>query len=374
MKKELAENLLARIMGWDDEAKARERALLDVLAAYKYNQYQQFAPGRRFLESLALWLQQFSSGEEREVAYQFVRQRLIFISEDELNQLVELAFPTIVRRILFDDAAADAEIYPSYRVKTIAASSAYRCRLRQTLVLGLSDGARTDRFRRVNSQAISHEQVFHAYDVSHTKADNLRKALKEDLTRIVGTEQDTDDAVFRYVVLLDDFTASGTSYIRKSEESDGWTGKIPKIIAELEKADGLGDCIAAQGVRVVVVIYIASAQAVEHIRASLDQLNFSKGTIELHVVFQLSDATRLDENQEPALFDLLRNPAYFDSMADDEHGAVGGTTMQLGYADGRLPLVLHHNTPNNSVYLLWAEDTHTVLGLFPRVSRHRPPQ
>jgi len=371
MKKELAENLLARIMGWDNEAKARERALLEVLAAYKYDQYQQFAPGRRFLESLALWLRQFSQGEEREVAYQFVRQRLVFISEDELNQLVELAFPTIIRPILFDEAAADAGISPSYRVKAIAASSAYRCRLRQTLVLGLSDGARTDRFRRVNPQAISHEQVFHAYDVSHTKADGLRETLKQDLTRILGTEQNADDAVFRYVILLDDFTASGTSYIRKTEGSDRWAGKIPKIIAELEKADGLGDCIAAQGVRVIVVIFIASAQAVEHIQRSLEQLNFTKGTIELHVVFRLSDATRLDRNREPDLFDLLQNPAYFDSTADDEHGRVGGTTMQLGYADGRLPLVLNHNTPNNSVYLLWAEDVHTVLGLFPRVSRHR---
>jgi hypothetical protein len=62
---------------------------------------------------------------------------------------------------------------------------------------------------------------------------------------------------------------------------------------------------------------------------------------------------------------------YFDQEADDEHGAVGGTTKRYGYANGRLPVVLAHNTPNNSVYLLWAEDVHAVRGLFPRVSRHR---
>ena len=45
--------------------------------------------------------------------------------------------------------------------------------------------------------------------------------------------------------------------------------------------------------------------------------------------------------------------------------------MRLGFADGRLPLVLSHNTPNNSIYLIWAEDGHKVLGLFPRVSRHK---
>ena len=371
MKKELAENLLAKIMGWDDEAKARERAQLEVLAAYKYDQYQQFAPGKRFLENLALWLRQFSAGEEREVAYDFVRRRLVFISDDELNQLVELAFPTIVRPILFSDAATDARISPKYRVKAISDSTAYRCLLRQTLVLGLSDGARTDRFRRVNPHAISHEQVFHAYDVSHTKATDLRKKLAEDLTSITGTPQKSDDAVFKYVVLLDDFTASGTSYIREGENPNQWDGKIPKIISKLEEADGLGGCIADTGVRVLVVIYIAAEQAIKHIQNSLEALDFRKGEIELHVVFRLGEATRLDPTENSALFELLRKPEYFDCRADDEHGAVGGTTMRFGYADGRLPIVLNHNTPNNSVYLLWAEDVHDLLGLFPRVSRHR---
>ena len=371
MKKELADNLLAKIMSWDDEAKARERARLEILAAYKYDQYQQFAPGRRFLESLALWLRQFSAGEEREVAYNFVCHRLIFISDDEMNQLVELAFPTIVRPVLFSDAAADEQITPSYRVKAIAKSTAYRCRLRQTLVLGLSDGARTDRFRRAHPQAISHEQVFRAYDVSHTKAGDLREKLKKDLASILGKMPSTDHAVFKYVVLLDDFSASGTSYIRSGEVQNQWTAKIPSIISKLERTDGLGECIADEGVRVLVVIYIASTQAIEYIRTSLDTLEFSKGTIELHVVLRLSEATRLDPDKESALFELLGNPNYFDARADDEHGAVGLTTMQFGYADGRLPVVLNHNTPNNSIYLLWAEDVHDVLGLFPRVSRHR---
>lgn len=371
MKKELAENLLAKIMGWDDADKARERARLEVLAAYKYDQYQQFAPGRRFLESLALWLRQFSTAKERNIAYDLVRHRLIFISDDELNQLVELAFPTLVRPVLFSDAAADAGIEPRYRVKAIADSTEYKCRLRQTLILGLSDGARTDRFRRVNPQAISHEQVFHAYDISHQKADGMRNELKKDLTHILGQPPTDDEAVFKYVVLLDDFTASGTSYIRPAKSGTEWTGKIVKIVTELEKRDGLGQCIAEEGVRVLVVIYIASEQAIKHIQYSLAQLAFAKGRIELHVVFRLSQAARLDQKTDADLLDLLGNPTYFDSKADDEHGEVGGTTMQLGYADGRLPLVLNHNTPNNSVYLLWAEDVHDVLGLFPRVSRHR---
>jgi hypothetical protein len=36
-----------------------------------------------------------------------------------------------------------------------------------------------------------------------------------------------------------------------------------------------------------------------------------------------------------------------------------------------LPLVLHHNTPNNSICLLWSYEDTQVRGLFPRIKRHK---
>ena len=150
MQQELAERLLARIMDWDNETKAAERARLARLAAYKYDQYQQFAPGRHYVESLALWLRQFEEATERKVAYEFVRDRLVFISNEEMNSLVELAFPTLIRPVLLQDAAAAMGVSP-HRCKKIVESKEYRSLLRRTLVLGLSDGARTDRFRRSNA-------------------------------------------------------------------------------------------------------------------------------------------------------------------------------------------------------------------------------
>ena len=370
MQKDLAETLLARIMNWDDATKATERARLELFAAYKYDQYQQFAPGRRFLESLALWLRQFTKGAERKLAYEFVRNRLVFISNEEVNALVDLAFPTIVRPSLLRDAAEATGVSP-FRSKAIADSESYRCLQRQTLVLGLSDGARTDRFRRVNSDSISHEQVFHAYDVSEQKAGDMAEKLHRDLERILDREPSSDEARFRYIVLLDDFSASGLSYIRKDEESNTWAGKIPKIIDQLTLDDGLGQCIARKNVRVLVVLYIGSRQAIEHIEQSLQNISFTKGSVELKVVFELDHASRLNPEADTELFQLLNKDEYFDELADDEHAKVGKTSMRLGFADGRLPLVLSHNTPNNSIYVLWAEDGHKVLGLFPRVSRHK---
>ena len=56
MRDQLAERLLARVMAWSPEDVARERPVLQAMAAYKYDEYQQFSPGMRFVESLALTL------------------------------------------------------------------------------------------------------------------------------------------------------------------------------------------------------------------------------------------------------------------------------------------------------------------------------
>ena len=143
LKRELAERLLAKIMGWNTHAIAAERAFLEAFAAYKYDEYQQFSPGRRFLESLALWLHQFKTNKERRVAYDFVKKSLVFISDAEMNHLVELSFPTFVRPHLIRQTAAAIGVCPRH-VKFVTTSLAYKVLLRQTLVLGLSDGARTD--------------------------------------------------------------------------------------------------------------------------------------------------------------------------------------------------------------------------------------
>ena len=63
------------------------------------------------------------------------------------------------------------------RCKHVVASAAYSKVLRQTLFLGLSDGARTDVFRRAHPE-ISNEQLWHAYDISEEKAASMGKKLK----------------------------------------------------------------------------------------------------------------------------------------------------------------------------------------------------
>lgn len=369
MRDELAENLLAKVMGWSDEEKAKERAILQDLARYKYDEYQQYAPGRRFIESLALWLRQFETVAERRTAYEFVRKRLVFISTPEMRQLVDLSFPTAIRPSLIAAAADRIGAAPA-RVKRIAASKEYRTVLRQTLFLGLSDGARTDVFRRAYPE-VSNEQIWHAYDVSDEKAQSMREKLRKDLLAQLGRDPTDDEQRFHIVCLLDDFTASGTTYIR--QDKGVWDGKIPRIVKQLS-TDGepLSGLVAKAGIKIIVCIYVASDQAIRHIKDQLAAFAFSKGSIELQVIYPLPPETKLDDAGDAALLKLVWDDRYFDPAADDEHGKVGGTdTTRLGYADCRLPVVLSHNTPNNSIFVLRGEYTHRFIGLFPRISRHR---
>lgn len=369
MKDELAEALLSKVMGWSDAEKAQERAFLQDFARYKYDEYQQFAPGRRFIESLALWLRQFKTADERRTAYKFIRHRLIFLSNAEMRRLIELAFPTIIRPRLIEKAALAAGLSPT-RPKALLASTNYRSLVRRCLVLGLSDGARTDIFRRANPGNFSNEQISHSYEISSAKAIDMRKKLRKDLAAILGSEPSEDQSRFECVLLLDDFTASGTSYLRPDKE-ENWKGKIWRVAQMLSDGGELADLVAGHDLQVMIVLYVAAQQAITHINELLKQIPFARGRIELEIVHPLPLNTPLDDVKDADILAIARAPEYFDTDADDEHGAVGGSSKQLGYADCRLPLVLSHNTPNNSIFLLWGAENYKFRGLFPRVDRHR---
>ncbi len=372
MRRDLAERLLANIMNWTDSEKAAECASLESFANYKYDEYQQYAPGLRFLESLALWLRQFKTNSDRQTAYEFVRKRLIFISEAEMGHLVELAFPTIVRPHLIERTANELGI-TAFRVRSITGSLPYEQHLRRTLVLGLSDGARTDRFRRANWREISNEQIWHAYDISTDKALNLKAELEKDIAKLNANVVEGDAKarpLFQTVVLLDDFSASGTSFLRE-DGNGGWKGKIDKILNRLDDEGGLGALMCPTGVKVIVVLYVAAPQAIAHLTPLLVKRGFKRGDIELRVVHSLGDRQKLTSPGDDDILDLVRDDAYWDESVDDEHAKVGGSSFRYGYADCALPVILSHNTPNNSLFLLWAGEASNVHGLFPRVSRHR---
>lgn len=79
-------------------------------------------------------------------------------------------------------------------------------------------------------------------------------------------------------------------------------------------------------------------------------------------------------NDNDALLDTILYGCY-DSRIEDENTRTGGNNVIHGYAGCAYPLVLSHNCPNNSIYLLWAQTEATdgrpgLRALFPRISRH----
>jgi hypothetical protein len=356
MRDALAERLLATVMNWSPADVARERPILQALALLKYDEYQQFSPGMRFVESLALWLAQFETSE-RQIAYDYIRSRLIFLSEAEMAHFGAVMYPDFLRPLLLARAAA-ADGIGEFRVAQVAHGSTFRLLETATLFFGLSDGARIDQFRRSNRE-LSHEQIFPSYEVPKERVDDLRGWLKK---------QKADEKVVPAIVLLDDFAGSGASYIR--EEEGKLKGKLTRFFERITDGAEWKGIAEFPETSVIVALYVATSQALEHIRRGASKLEERFGAkVELVPVQVLDGQLRLSAASEEPFKELVER--YYDPELEDEHTKKGGTSLKYGFAGCGLPLVLHHNTPNNSLFLLWAEQSKVVRSLFQRFSRHR---
>jgi hypothetical protein len=378
MNDKMALNLIAEIMGWDentDGVATREYAWLRLMSAIKYDGYADFRAGVRFIESLATWLKQFRR-EDRAAAYKFVKSRLVYIAPAELHKLIESFVPEVVTPHLRNAVAQDLGIKPYEVWANPDGAKAFERRLRKTLIVGMSDGSRVDILRRVNSRRLSTEQVVPMMNIDDEKWRDLDEKLAQDLAGESG------DAKFDSVYLLDDFTASGTTFVRKIDGK--WKGKLKKFndlvtVArqKLQKSFPL-----AEGYALHIHHYISSDQA----RATLDERlkeaaaswdGKSYGSVTVTEGLRLPPSMKLSPPADAAMLDLCDR--YYDHglfLRLEKHcREAGQTDMKRGYADCALPIVLDHNTPNNSISLLWAETSgdngaHPMEPLFRRRDRH----
>lgn len=376
MRDVLAERLLAKVMKWSQEDVARERPILEALAAFKYDDYQQFSPGMRFVESLALWLEQFNTDDERNEAYDFVRKRLIFISSSEMAHLVSIAYPDFIRPLLIQQTSNILQTHKTF-INRVANSIDYKVLLRQSLFLGLSDGARTDLFRR-NNPEIRHEQVWQTYEVSKNKADEMIEEMRSDLSELLGKEPSSEEARFKIVFLLDDFSGSGLSYLRKDPNESKYAGKIHKVLQGFFDSDGWLNKIAdSESLYIYLILYIATEQGLNHLKINLrdciEECQKEHGAKVFHSIIPihtLSSSVKLCAEKDGNILSLIKD--YFDESIINRHYKTGKHDYPyLGFDECALPVILNHNTPNNSLPILWFEKERKYRGLFPRVSRHR---
>lgn len=375
MKTELALKLLRNALGWDNPTATREIVRIEHLANVKYDSYRNFEPGRRFLESLVLWLRQFSP-DDRQVAYDFVVQRMLYISDVQMDHLVGLLYHQRILPVLLKQAS-DLTGLSRYQVKKIRSSSEFRMLERRSLFLGMSDGARMDSFRRKN--ALHNDQVSVSYELIESKWSRMYEELKKDL----GGMGHHDHANFINIFLIDDFSGSGNSILRISKGQ--LKGKLRQFFDEhlgyTHKKGFLAGLCNSAGPHLYLVTYVASEQAVVELRnrintfisnehpcvsscTILDPLQLLKNTITI---------PQANNRNDELLDEMLYK--YYDSKIEDEHTRTGGKNVIHGYGECALPLVLSHNCPNNSIYLLWGQteqdkDCPGVKALFPRISRH----
>lgn len=366
MRDQNAAQLLAKIMDWQSqEMVVQFLPVLQLLADYKYDHYQRFAPGRRFIESLALWLKQFAQND-RNTALQFVVKRLVYFSDAEFSHLVRTAYPDVIVQERLRLVAEECNI-PAHCVRRIAQHRRFEELRKKSLYLGLSDGARTDELRRASDGDISNEQIWQAYELGEDKAEDMLKELGASLK---NAPIEPKSPRFNLVWLLDDFSGSGNTYIRYDKEKRSFKGKIKKIYDRLHR----GDLVDTSHYEVFLLLFVATRQAIDHIEYWAERFTSENGykPLQVRILCILEPEITLTKNADQDLLTLLRNESYYDTRANDKHIAVGGTTdARLGFANCALPVVLSRNTPNNSIYLLWGPESYRIFGLFPRVSRHR---
>jgi hypothetical protein len=267
MKEELADELLAEVMGWDSEEVSKNRPVLQALAKSKYDKYQQFQPGMKFIESLAIWLNQFDKQSHKKAAYEFVLNNLVFISRTQMRHLVSLAYPEKVRAELIQQTA-NKEGVSQLKIQEIVDTDTYKYLRRRSLFLGLSDGAHAPAFRRANTGRISHEQIVPYYQFNEEKSMDLEEELEKSLDEL--GHNSPEDEKFSNIFLLDDFTASGKSYFR--EENGEYDGKIYRVIDDLRKEDSpLSKIIDRENLSIFVLIYVASEYSFDRLKNELGE-------------------------------------------------------------------------------------------------------
>ena len=369
MREQLATQLLGTLLDWNDDDVSRYVPKLVALAGWKWDEYQGYRAGQRFLENLARWLTCFDSVETRRRWLDFVLERMIFISGGEMDHAIELAYPNFIRRDLINRVAAE-EGLDSFRTARITASDAFRIEKRRVLIAAISDGARIDQLRRASSE-LSHEQFSTTYEIEA----NRRAAMITKLTNATSTATGR----FSQVVLVDDFYGSGTSFVDLDDEGAlKMSTKLGRFLTYHHYLDsrwnnlsGIASPEASAYIPVLtddaaltVLLYVASERAQQHIQKCLSIVH---PEWKVHVVQMLPQHFCVDD---PTLVEDCQQ--FWDPILNDD---IKGSDRHLGYRDCALPVVLHHNSPNNSVCPLWAHSAGIAGGLnrhalFPRYERH----
>lgn len=369
-KSELELRVLAQVMGWDNDTAQREFRWLTLMSRFKYDGYNDFLAGTRFIGSLLSWIQQFKKAD-RSAAYALLRERLIYVSAAEMLRLVESFYPDAVEPELVRRVAARQGRKP-YEVRMDPAGTKEVEALRsRTLFLGMSEGARLDMVRRANVGLLVNEQIIVTAEPDLSRWRSALGKLKQ---------RSGPDARFSSIYLIDDFVASGTTLLR--QENGAWDGKLHrfrKVLRDAENALADAGGLLDPDWALHVHHYIATQPASSLIRAREAEARAALAdgwfpTVTFSFGYVLPPSASVAPS-DPAVAHLV--DTYYNTDIETAHNTAGGgtsTDIRWGYKNCGLTLVLEHNTPNNTLPLIWGSTDgshgHAMRPLFRRRQRH----
>ena len=325
MQQVLAKRLLFSILGWDNVKIEKYSELIGNFAELKYDEYQQYKPGNRFVEHLCAWLNQFEKGRERDIAFNFLFNNLVFISSSEMHHLIETAYHELILPLF----TLQADIFcKDDNVLRTNIQSIINLIQTKSLFFALSDGARIDVMRRI--ALLEHDQVFTAYELADTKYNEIIREMKNRVITMDGQ----------------------------------WKGKIARVLERLEKENIIGN---NSKTKIHIILYLATQKAFDYINNEIENFKeVNKLEIEINVKYvQLINKVILTREEE-SLF--LKHYKSVESEVADSHYKKGNMDYpHHGFDCCSLALVIHHNTPNNSFPVIWAGEH----ALFPRIKRHK---
>ena len=377
MRFELAKQYLTQLMGWDDIEARNELQEVDLMSDIKYNSYDQYMPGIKFIGNFYLWLSQFDNLDDRKRMYGFVKKYIIYINSNQISHLIDLLYNTkiipLIREKVVADYTANAEKVNKFNYRRLDNSPEFKLHKRKTLFIGLSDGSHIDIIRR--NSYLDNDQVL----TNYYPDDNKIEELAEELGKSVDVGQDATKK-FESIVLIDDFTASGSSFIRQKPDGS-FGGKLPKFFEAIHNNPKFRG-VLEDGFDIHLYFLIATQASMAYINQMLDEYKKQHTwlNVEVECIDMLYEDAKFTNHQDAeakAMMNIIKDPRYVNVPAFTEAYMnsydAGDTRYHLGYKQCALTVVLNHNTPNNSLPIIWQpkrEGSDPLYPLFYRITRH----
>lgn len=294
----------------------------------RYDSYRGYNNTESFVYKLANWLNQFDTVFERKIMLDFISEKLVYVSEKEIYEIIRTIVPDI--------------LLPIYKKRYQQKWYQYLC---QTIFIGMSDGAHMDLFRYYN-ELLDNHQVHMEYELADTKCENIIRKIKKNII-IEGCNEIN-------IVLLDDFSGSGIGYFRYE---NSWKGKMYKSLNSIIK-----NFSSYKKIKVFFIPYFLTLKAYTYILDCVSKLYHNS------VEFMIIPARKVSQIDISKEEECIINKKFNNDLFNDPNYMIGKHEKPyLGFDQTQICFVLYHNTPNNSLPIIWSGEN----ALFKRKNRHK---